>query len=405
MRPWPNLDTPALPGKGAVPVIWDSAAQEMIPSADGDTARLYVCGITPYDATHIGHAATYLAFDLLQRAWLDAGLSVQYVQNITDVDDPLLERAHQYGQDWRELADRETARFARDAAALRLLPPDHWVSVSEAMPVIIDYIERLLKAGLAYFVDSDVYFDISKANGFGGISHLPDEKMLELFGQRGGDPQRTGKRNPLDALLWLAQRPNEPAWQSPFGLGRPGWHVECLAIAEHFLGTPISVQGGGSDLLFPHHEYCQAEAEALGHKFSQRFSHVGMVYYEGAKMSKSLGNLVFVDALLGERDAMAVRLAIANQHYRSEWEWTEQHLLDAESRLALWREALATQAGPAAESLLAEFRATLADDLNAPRGFAAMDRWSRAALAGENTQPGAAGLVARALDALYGIAL
>lgn len=407
MRPWARPDLPLLPGRGGDISVWDTASARLVqPVRSGAKATLYVCGITPYDSTHMGHAATYLAFDLLQRAWLDSGCSVEYTQNITDIDDPLLERAAHVGQAWQDIAAREVRRFSDDAASLRLLPPSHWVSVTEHMSGIVEYIERLQAVGSTYLVDEDVYFDVSAAANFGEVSHLGLDEMLAIAAQRGGDPDRAGKRDPLDVLLWRAARPGEPSWPSALGAGRPGWHVECLAIAHDTLGCPISVQGGGSDLTFPHHEYCAAEARAVGDGFATAFVHAGMVAYEGEKMSKSKGNLVFVSELRSAgADPMAIRTALLSHHYRSDWEWTASDLTGAQQRLERWRAALSGQGGADALVVLQELRAALGDDLDAPSALARVDEWASATLAGDDSDPTAPGLVARALDTLLGIAL
>lgn len=407
MQTWPRPTVPALPGRGSAVEIWDVAQQAIsTPVAPGEPASLYVCGITPYDATHLGHAMTYLTFDLLQRAWLDAGSTVAYVQNITDIDDPLFERAAKLDTPWQEIADREIRRFANDATALRLLPPTAWVAVTEHMAGIVKFIERLVAAGAAYELDGDLYFDTRAGSRLGGVSHLSDAERIAVFAERGGDPQRPGKRHPLDALLWLRARPGEPAFPAPFGQGRPGWHVECLAIAHDELGERISVQGGGSDLQFPHHDYCCAEGRAVGFDYARHFMHVGMVGYQGSKMSKSLGNLVFVSELLSAgTDPMALRLALMSQHYRQDWQWSAGLLIAAEARLLRWREALACLGGADAAGLLAQVRAAMAADLNAPAALAAIDSWAERTLAGDQVDAAAQGVAARMLDALLGLAI
>ncbi|MDP9396727.1 MAG: cysteine--1-D-myo-inosityl 2-amino-2-deoxy-alpha-D-glucopyranoside ligase, partial [Actinomycetota bacterium] len=369
MRAWPGPELPELPGTGSVPSLHDSASGARRLSAGGGEARMYVCGITPYDAAHLGHAFTYVAFDLLHRAWRDAGLAVRYVQNVTDVDDPLLERARRDGQDWRELAERETERFRDDMAALRVLPPTAFVGAVEAVPRIAAAVQELRSRGAAYDVDDDVYFPVSADPRFGSVSRLGPERMLELFAERGGDPDRTGKKDPLDALLWRAERPGEPAWDSPVGRGRPGWHVECTAIALEHLGASFDVQGGGSDLTFPHHEMGAAHGQVLsgGTPFAGAYAHAGMVGFQGAKMSKSRGNLVFVSALRRDGvDPLAIRLALLAHPYRSDWEWTDDDLVAGSGRLARWRAAVARPDGPPAAPVLGEVRARLADDLDAP---------------------------------------
>jgi L-cysteine:1D-myo-inositol 2-amino-2-deoxy-alpha-D-glucopyranoside ligase len=315
MQSWPSTAVPVLPraAQQALQVHDSSSGARRDATPEGATARLYVCGITPYDATHLGHAATYLAFDTLVRVWRDRGHAVEYVQNVTDIDDPLLERANRDGEDWVAVAARETDLFREDMTALRVLPPSHYVGAVEAMDEISTYVVRLLEAGAAYRVEDDVYFSVAAAAHFGQVSGLDAETMLALSAERGGDPQRPGKKDPLDPLLWLAARPGEPAWESPLGRGRPGWHVECTAIAQNRLGSPFDVQGGGSDLLFPHHEMSAAHAEVGGGgwPFARSYLHAGMVGLDGEKMSKSRGNLVFVSRLRQQGvDPGALRLAL-----------------------------------------------------------------------------------------------
>ncbi len=405
MRAWASPAVPSLAdlglGHGPDLQLHDTARGGLVRLAPEGQARLYACGITPYDATHLGHAATYVAFDVAQRAWRDAGLSVAYTQNVTDVDDPLLERAARDGIDWRELGEREVALYRADMEALRVLAPDHLTAVSEAMDLVIALVERLRSVGATYELEGDIYFDIRADPSFGGVGHLDEDSMRRLSAERGGDPDRLGKRHPLDCLLWLAARPDEPSWDSPFGAGRPGWHTECAAMSVHDLGMGFEVQGGGSDLVFPHHEMSASQAQvAYGERpFAQAYVHAGMVGLDGAKMSKSLGNLVLVSRLREQgHDPMAVRLALLAHHYRSDWSWKDDDLTSAEQRLAHWREAVATGASGDASSVVAEVRAGLADDLDTPRALAAVDAWA----AGEGT---GADQVAAACDALLGVAL
>ncbi|WP_035868771.1 cysteine--1-D-myo-inosityl 2-amino-2-deoxy-alpha-D-glucopyranoside ligase [Kitasatospora cheerisanensis] len=409
MHAWPASEVPALPGQGLPLRIYDTATssvREVVPT--GPTARLYVCGITPYDATHLGHAATYNTFDLVQRVWKDAGHDVLYVQNVTDVDDPLLERAVATGQDWTELAARETALFREDMTALRMLPPAHYIGAVESIPWIVPLVQQLLASGAAYEVDGDIYFSVESDPHFGEVSGLTREQMLPVFAERGGDPERPGKKNPLDALLWLSARPGEPAWDTELGHGRPGWHIECVAIALKYLGMEFDLQGGGSDLSFPHHEMGASHAQvALGaHPYARAYVHAGMVALDGHKMSKSRGNLVFVSALRRDGiDPAAIRLALLAHHYRSDWEWTADDLDAALTRLATWRAAVSRPDGPSATALLAEIREALANDLDAPAALAAVDRWAATAAAEGGDDTGAPGLVSRAVDALLGVAL
>ena len=424
MDAWRGPEVPDLPGRGPEPRLRDTATGELTVAATGRDASLYACGITPYDATHLGHAATFTAWDLLVRAWLDAGHHVTYTQNVTDVDDPLLERAERDGVDWRELALRETDRYRRDMEALRIVPPAHLIGAVEAVPLIDRFAERLAARGSLYDLDGDTYFARCADPAFGALSG-PDSapglslaQMTALSAERGGDPDRPGKKDPLDVLVWRAERPGEPAWDSRFGPGRPGWHVECAAIAVEFLGPAFDVQAGGSDLVFPHHEMSASHARvacaADGRVFARVYAHSGMVAYQGQKMSKSLGNLVFVSKLRDSgTDPMAIRLAILAHHYRSDWEWTPEVLTAAATRLTRWRTAVSSATGsarapgvPAAEDVLRAVRERLAEDLDAPGALAAIDTWADAVLAVPGSVPPAeARLIRDTADALLGIAL
>ncbi|MCW3843408.1 cysteine--1-D-myo-inosityl 2-amino-2-deoxy-alpha-D-glucopyranoside ligase [Micromonospora yasonensis] len=412
MESWAGHEVPRLPGSGEPLRLYDSARQGVHLSRPDGTATMYVCGITPYDATHLGHAATMITFDLVQRMWRDAGLTVRYVQNVTDIDDPLLERAERDGEDWKVLAMRETALFREDMEALRIIPPAHYVGAVESIPDIAEKVLVLLKDGAAYRLDDgtgDVYFDISAAPEFGYESNLSRDEMLEIFPERGGDPDRAGKRDPLDPLLWRGARVGEPSWPGgELGPGRPGWHIECAVIALNLLGDRLSVQGGGNDLLFPHHECSAAHAERLTGQapFADHYMHAGMIGLDGEKMSKSRGNLVFVSRLRADRvDPMAVRLALISGHYRTDRSWTHELLTVAEERLARWRRAAAAPAGPAGDELLAGVRARLADDLDTAGALALADAWAGQALAGVADDAGAPKLFADTVDALLGIRL
>ncbi|MFZ2502328.1 MAG: cysteine--1-D-myo-inosityl 2-amino-2-deoxy-alpha-D-glucopyranoside ligase, partial [Nocardioides sp.] len=337
MRAWSAPDVPTLDRQGPAVRVFDTARQSVVATDPGPEARIYVCGITPYDATHMGHAATYVSFDLLVRAWQNAGHRVRYVQNVTDVDEPLLERADAVNVDWRALAERETQLFREDMHALRVLPPEAFIGAVESIPLVLDLIAELRDRGAVYELDGDLYFRVAADPSFGSVSGWERDRMAVIFGERGGDPQRPGKEDPLDCLVWLAERPGEPAWDSPFGRGRPGWHIECTAIAGTHLGGAIDVQGGGSDLIFPHHEMSAAEAQAAHPQvpFAKAYVHVGMVGLDGEKMSKSKGNLVFVSHLRNsEIDPMAIRLTLLGHHYRTEWEWQADELWQAVDRLA-----------------------------------------------------------------------
>jgi L-cysteine:1D-myo-inositol 2-amino-2-deoxy-alpha-D-glucopyranoside ligase len=369
---------------------------------------MYVCGITPYDATHLGHAATYVAFDLLHRAWRDAGHAVQYAQNVTDVDDPLLERAARDQVPWLALAQDQTDLFRDDMTALRVLPPTTYVGVIESIPLVVALILRLQEQRATYALGGDRYFRVLADRRFGSVANLDTDHMVALFAERGGDPDRPGKLEALDSLLWQARRPGEPGWPSPFGEGRPGWHVECTAIALDHLGMGFDVQGGGSDLAFPHHEMCASVAQAATgeHPFARLYAHAGMVGLGGEKMSKSLGNLVLVSRLRADgTDPRVVRLALMAHHYRDDWDWTPADLAAAATRLQRWQDAVARPTGPAADVVLADVRAALADDLAAPRAMRVVDRWAEDARRYGGDDPSAPGLVRDLVDALLGVDL
>lgn len=411
MRAWSSPAVPALPVTGPQVSLHDTSTGGRLSSVPRDAAGLYVCGITPYDATHIGHANTYLAFDLLNRAWRSAGHRVRYVQNVTDVDDPLLERADKVGVEWTELAERETELFRQDMQALRILAPDDYVGAVESIPLVIALIERLDAAGATYRVGSDVYYSVAADEAFGSESNYDRATMLRYFAERGGDPDTPGKKDPLDPVIWRGERPGEPAWESPFGRGRPGWHIECAAIALEHLGPAFDVQGGGSDLIFPHHEMCAGHTQVVtGEPFARSYAHAGMVGYGGEKMSKSLGNLVFVSALRNsDIDPMAVRLTLLRHHYRTDWEWTDEQLFAAVDDLARWRRAFSLGAGAAAGPVATEILAALADDLDAPRAVAAVDGWVAATLGtgglADTSDADAAATLLPVLDAALGLTL
>ena len=408
MEAWPFPPVPRLPGTGLPLRLFDSASGEVRATNPGWQARLYVCGITPYDATHLGHAFTYLTFDLVNRVWRDAGHDVHYVLNVTDVDDPLLERAVATGQDWVELARRETALFREDMTALRILPPADYIGAVESIPYVARLVQVLQDKGAVYPVEQDLYFDVGADPRFGAVSGLDREQMVAVFAERGGDPDRPGKRDPLDCMLWQSARPDEPAWETDLGHGRPGWHIECTAIALEHLGMSFDVQGGGSDLAFPHHEMGASQAHVITGEwpYARSFVHSGMVGLDGEKMSKSRGNLVFVSRLRSDgTDSMAVRLALLDHHYRSDWEWSPADLASAETRLARWRHAVAAVSGPPAEPVVADVRSRLADDLDAPRALAAVDRWVREVELAHGDDTAAPREVRALVDALLGVDL
>ncbi|QOR72307.1 cysteine--1-D-myo-inosityl 2-amino-2-deoxy-alpha-D-glucopyranoside ligase [Ruania alkalisoli] len=417
MQSWTSPAIPALPGRGQRPQLHDTATGERVDPVSEGVGTLYVCGITPYDSTHLGHAFTYVAFDTLNRVWRDAGVDVRYAQNITDIDDPLLERAEATGVDWRDLANDQIDLFRSDMSTLRVLPPDHYIGVVEAMDLLVTAVEAMLAAGAAYRVEQDIYADLSADDRFGSLSHLDPEAMATLFAERGGDPDRPGKRAPLDPLLWRGQRPGEPHWDGhSLGPGRPGWHIECGAIAADYLGLPVSVQGGGQDLIFPHHEMGTSHLRFLpdpgthGDQSTQGrsrepircFVHTGLVAYQGHKMSKSLGNLVFISRLVAHGvDPRAIRLALLDHTYRDSWEFTHPQLEIAGTRLARWRQVAAepVREESTAAKFLERLRTALADDLDTPEALRVLDSWARERGAGDP------GLFADAVDALLGVDL
>lgn len=408
MHSWPKVSLPKLPGDSDPLRLYDTGAQSVTLVDARDTARMYVCGITPYDATHIGHASTYLTFDLINRQWRDQGIDVTYVQNVTDIDDPLLERAAATGVEWQALATGQIQLFRDDMTALRILPPTEFQSVVDSIDAIALRVKTLLERGAAYHVDDDIYFAVESDPRFGQVGHYDRDLELQLFAERGGDPARPGKRHPLDCLLWRSARPGEPRWASVVGEGRPGWHIECVAIALDHLGMGFDVQGGGNDLIFPHHEMSASQAQVLteSEPYARHYVHSGLVAFEGEKMSKSRGNLVFVSRLLADGvDAMAIRLALLQNHYRTDWEWTDANLVEASHRLERWRRAVGPPTGPDAAKTLADMRAALANDLDTTTAIAAIDAWANEQETTRGDVASAPGVISRAVDGLLGIAL
>lgn len=423
MKSWITPFPVALPAQQDNLHLFDTVTQQKqrVTVADGH-ATMYVCGITPYDATHLGHANTYVTFDLLYRYWLAAGYRVTYTQNVTDVDDPLFERANEMGIDYRELAEDQTNLFRSDMQHLNVLAPAHYLSVSETVDWVRTMVRDMVDAGVAYTVpgndqnpDGDIYFSIEAAEQhtkwrLGSVSAHSHEDMIEFFPERGGDPQRPGKRNPLDPLIWSARREGEPYWHDDvLGDGRPGWHVECSAIAYHTLPAPFTVQGGGSDLRFPHHEFSAAHTTAVTSKpMADYFVHSGMVGLDGVKMSKSLGNLELVSNLVSRVESpMAIRALLLSNHYRSDWSYSHEKLSEATKRIQTWRSAMACEQAGDAQILLEDIFTALSDDLDAPRALNAVDQWAQDSIA--RGMPRASDLpsinVAVVLDALLGIKL
>ncbi len=305
--------------------LYDTARRSVVPFEPGPHVLMYTCGITPYDATHLGHAATFLAYDVLQRRLIDRGHTVTCVRNVTDVDDPLFAKARQLGIHYLDLAAGEEARFEADMEALNALPVASTPRASSAIPDIRGFIGMVLDRGFAYQAGGAVYFDVTRFGDFGSVSNYSHEQMLAFARERGGDVDNPDKRHPLDFVLWQPSADDEPSWDTLWGPGRPGWHIECSALALRELGTTIDLHGGGADLIFPHHECERAQSEAAtGEPFVRHWMHTALIAKDGAKMSKSLGNLVFIDALRKEWDPMAIRIGIIEHHYRTEWEWDDE---------------------------------------------------------------------------------
>jgi L-cysteine:1D-myo-inositol 2-amino-2-deoxy-alpha-D-glucopyranoside ligase len=413
MNSWAQVAIPPLASKFSLPTleIFDTAKQKLSSIVKKEKYRIYVCGITPYDATHLGHANTYLAFDLINRYLLATGSEVLFVQNITDIDDPLLERANRDGVDWRELATSQIDLFRSDMVALHVLPPKHYIGAVEAIPLVVEAISALQSANTVYQVDNDYYFRVRSDSEFGERSHLSQIEMMEIFSQRGGDPDRFGKEDPLDALLWLAKRPAEPGWDSKYGVGRPGWHIECCAIALGYLDidpneeTSIDIQGGGSDLIFPHHEMSASQARAMnGKRFATNYVHAGMIGLDGEKMSKSKGNLVFVSQLLRDGiDPTAIRIALISHHYREDHMWQSKELVEASLFLQELRIALSRMEVAPTDGVIEEIISALSQDIDTPRALMAIKNWINETNKG--VVGGKPGELSRAIDALLGIAI
>jgi L-cysteine:1D-myo-inositol 2-amino-2-deoxy-alpha-D-glucopyranoside ligase len=354
--------------------LYDTAKRVIVPFEPGPVVTMYTCGITPYDATHLGHAATYVTYDVLQRRLRDLGHETRCVRNVTDVDDDLLRKARELGVHYLDLAAAETARFDADMVALNVVECWSEPRATSAIADIRGFIGMVLEHGHAYVSGGSVYFDVSTVDTFGQISHYSRDEMIELARQHGGNPDDPNKRDPLDFVLWQPSAPDEPAWESLWGPGRPGWHIECSALALRELDTTIDLHGGGSDLIFPHHECEAAQSEAAtGVPFVRHWMHQAMVRMDGEKMSKSLGNLVFISELRKTYDTRAIRLGIVAHHYRDSWSWNDEIMPAAAGRLEAWL-ATSTIEGVADSDLaLDEVRARLDDDLDTPGAVAAID--------------------------------
>ena len=413
MRAWPEIYVPKISSRFSLAPLslLNTASQQVEALPAKPVYRMYVCGITPYDATHLGHAATYLTFDLIHRYLKVTGAEVRFVQNITDIDDPLLERAARDGIAWEALASSQIDLFRGDMADLHVLPPQHYVGVVEAMPLVVESIVKLQQSETTYNVKDDLYFRIHSDEEFGTRSHYTDEQMLSIFAERGGDPQRPGKENPFDALLWLAQREGEPGWQSPFGMGRPGWHIECCAIALHYLQPEtkddfaIDIQGGGSDLIFPHHEMSAAQSRIIaGQRFARTYVHAGMIGLDGEKMSKSKGNLLFVSKLIAEGiEPMAIRWALMGHRFSEDLMWNKEFLVKASTEIDELRLQLSRVDVAPTDQVIVAIISAVSDNLDTEKVQTIIRSWMRDT--SDGMTGGQAGELSRALDTLLGLAL
>ena len=407
MNSWPKPFVPGLIDHDFPPLKINDSSAGPIYFAKSKDFKMYVCGITPYDSTHLGHAATYLAFDLIYRYQMLAGKNINFVQNITDVDDPLLERANRDKVDWAELADSQINLFKSDMSALRVIPPEHFIKVTDSMVIIEDFIKRLDKNGYLYEIEKDYYFAVEE---FLADLPIPVDDAVAVFAERGGDPHRVGKKHRLDPLVWSAHIGNEPGWESSFGFGRPGWHVECTAIACHYLDDQksdpiVSLQGGGSDLIFPHHFMsAQIIQAAYGRKFSESFVHSAMISLDGEKMSKSKGNLVFVSKLIESGvDPMILRWALLRGHYQQDRAWNNELLYKSTIEVNLIRSALAQSEVAQTKDVINSLINDLSNNLDTPAALDRLINWANSSKS--NPSVNQSGLMARAIDSLLGLAL
>ena len=407
MNSWPKPFVPSLINHDFPPLNIKDSSTGLIQFEKSEDFRMYVCGITPYDATHLGHAATYLAFDLIYRYQFLSGKNIKFVENITDIDDPLLERANRDKVDWSALADSQINLFKSDMSALRVVPPEHFIKVTESLTIIEEFIKRLAKNGYLYEIENDYYFAVEQ---FLADLPIPVDEAVKVFSERGGDPHRVGKKHPLDPLVWSAHVGNEPGWESSFGFGRPGWHVECTAIACHYLDenekNPIvSLQGGGSDLIFPHHFMsAQIIQAAYGRKFSESFVHAAMISLDGEKMSKSKGNLVFVSKLLESGiDPMILRWALLRGHYQQDRAWSNELLEISTKEVELVRSALAQSEVADTDNVINSLIQDISNNLDTPSALDRLTKWAN--LSQNNPTVNQSGLMARAVDSLLGLAL
>ena len=375
--------------------LYDTARRDIVDFAPGNEVKMYVCGVTPYDATHLGHAFTFITYDVLIRRLLDTGRTVKCVRNVTDVDDPLFAKARELDIHYLDLAAREEQRLEDDLRALNFVPMHATPRASSAIPEIRGFIGKVLDRGYAYAAGGSVYFDVARFSEFGSVSNYDEAHMLQLARERGGNVDDPNKRHPLDFVLWQPSAHDEPAWDTIWGSGRPGWHIECSALALRELGTTIDLHGGGTDLIYPHHECERAQSEAAtGVPFVKHWMHVAMVWMDGHKMSKSRGNLVFVDALRRQYDPRAIRLGLLVNHYRHEWEWDKGLIDRATARLGKWmavgvdsKRAVLASSIKEGEDMLNTVRRHLDNDLDVPSAITAIDD---AAANGIDVRPAAA---------------
>ena len=407
MNSWPKAFVPSLINHDFPPLNIRDSSAGLIQFKKSEDFWMYVCGITPYDATHLGHAATYLAFDLIYRYQFLSGKNIKFVENITDIDDPLLERANRDKVDWSALADSQINLFKSDMSALRVVPPEHFIKVTESLTIIEEFIKRLAKNGYLYEIENDYYFAVEQ---FLADLPIPVDEAVKVFSERGGDPHRVGKKHPLDPLVWSAHVGNEPGWESSFGFGRPGWHVECTAIACHYLDenekNPIvSLQGGGSDLIFPHHFMsAQIIQAAYGREFSESFVHAAMISLDGEKMSKSKGNLVFVSKLLESGiDPMILRWALLRGHFQQDRAWSNELLEISTKEVELVRSALAKSEVADTKNVINSLIQDISNNLDTPSALDRLTKWAN--LSQSNPIVNQSGLMARAVDSLLGLEL
>ena len=407
MNPWPKPYIAPMSGL-SFPNLKLMNSKKVMTSLELSTPfKIYVCGITPYDATHLGHAATYVAFDLINRYQQLADSQLNFVENITDVDDPLLVRAQRDSIDWKVLAKNQIDLFLTDMTALRVIPPNNLVTVTSSMKIIEEFITLLDQRGFLYQIENDHYFSVEKFLGDMPLS-IPD--AIKIFSERGGDPDRPGKKHPLDPVVWMAHQGDDPSWESKFGLGRPGWHVECTAIAVHYLDSAnvdpiIQIQGGGSDLIFPHHYMSeQIVRAAYGRGFANNYVHSAMIHLDGEKMSKSKGNLVFVSKLLSQGiDPMVIRWALLSGHYQQDRSWSDELLQKSISEVSLLRSALAQSEVAETKELIQSIISDLANNLDTPAALTRLIAWAKSSQSSPKVNE--SGLVSRGIDSLLGLAL